>query len=796
MLTYGFYNSKDHDRVYDAIQVGSIFDGIIEDGVYSNIGEFFAVVPNSDGGMKVTVKTGRAWFNHTWTLNDAWLPLTIEDSDVLMPRIDAVVLEVDTRVEKRENSIKVVTGTPSVNGLKPNLLNEGGVYQHPLAYVTVPSGATGIVAENIEIVVGKEGCPFVRAPLETVSIDDIWQQWDDQFNTWFDNLKAAMTDNVVTNLQYQIDQKVNISDKATEEDIKNSASNKWVSAALLKNNTNQIGGIVESTKDLAAEEPNKYLPLRGQTLKDEDIPEILMQKIQNRVLPFEPYINMEFDNNVFEIYCLSETMTIGDYDYLSLSKTKVTKINRNTRAIIKTVTVNSYIAIGVFESYIYCVRSGSVTVLDENLATVRTTSISNFSIDNDNTVVMNQLPTGRLLLMKFPIGSYSDTGVNVVSVYSDNYFSTYAAAGFTPSAKTDDRFEPNSIRKSIPYNKIGSYVFLSSSGRLFILPGYCANLTNSRGTIFYSDDYGTSFTVLKLRNVITNQSIYGSNSSNVTCGLFSGIDNRLVFIASGTSGSVDNLLTVWEMDCTTLTATMKKKHMKYAFISNSSLSNYCGTKNEIIALGYMSGSATDSTARYVVRYYPLNNDEAADRIDRSYNYICPITIDLNTYEINTIAGLPPDMKIRMSLLITTTSPATFSYLDFIDFAVFGDYLCLYYGTNNEGATNTHTIGPVHKATDSGDKYLSIGAYGVSFLLIYNIKDRVIGEPGVYDFLSVYDIGLWYLSNNAYYRGYLNNMMMPVENGVVLAVPSYGTSLYINTGSKINLTEENSYLKID
>lgn len=207
MLTYGFYNSMNHDRVYDALQISSIFDGIIEDGVYSNIGEFFATVPGT--GMGVIVKTGRAWFDHTWTVNDSHIPLEIDDADFLQTRIDTVILEVDSRVEKRENSIKVVKGIPSVNPVKPNLLHDGGIFQHPLAYITVTPGLTEITGENIQIAVGTTDCPFVRAPLETVSIEDLWQQWDTEFTTWFNDLKATMTDNVVGNLQYQIDQNKN-----------------------------------------------------------------------------------------------------------------------------------------------------------------------------------------------------------------------------------------------------------------------------------------------------------------------------------------------------------------------------------------------------------------------------------------------------------------------------------------------------------------------------------------------------------------------------------------------------------
>ena len=42
-LTYGFYNSQNGDRMYDATDISSIFDGIIKDGVFMSIGDAFIV---------------------------------------------------------------------------------------------------------------------------------------------------------------------------------------------------------------------------------------------------------------------------------------------------------------------------------------------------------------------------------------------------------------------------------------------------------------------------------------------------------------------------------------------------------------------------------------------------------------------------------------------------------------------------------------------------------------------------------------------------------------------------------
>ena len=42
-VSSGFFDSVNHDRLYNADQVSSMFDGLILDGVYENMGEAFAI---------------------------------------------------------------------------------------------------------------------------------------------------------------------------------------------------------------------------------------------------------------------------------------------------------------------------------------------------------------------------------------------------------------------------------------------------------------------------------------------------------------------------------------------------------------------------------------------------------------------------------------------------------------------------------------------------------------------------------------------------------------------------------
>mgnify|MGYP007126581485 CR=1 FL=1 len=188
-LSSGFFNSVNHDRLYNADEMSRLFDGLIRDGVFASIGTCFVVTQNA--GMVVNVGVGRAWFDHTWTFNDAILPITIDQSEMLVPRIDAVVIEVNHDESVRLNSIKVVKGTPGSNPVKPTLTKDKLVTQYPLCYVTVGAAVEEIRQADIENTVGTTECPFVSGILEVISIEQLIPQWKDILNKFVeDNTKA------------------------------------------------------------------------------------------------------------------------------------------------------------------------------------------------------------------------------------------------------------------------------------------------------------------------------------------------------------------------------------------------------------------------------------------------------------------------------------------------------------------------------------------------------------------------------------------------------------------------------
>lgn len=191
-VSSGFFNSLNGDRKYNAAQISAIFDGLIIDGVFASIGTAFAV--KAAGGLTVNVGIGKAWFDHTWTVNDSILPMTAPEAEVLLDRIDAVVLEVNGTESVRENTIKFIKGNPSSAPSRPTLTNEGNVHQYPLCYIYRKYGTAVINQADITPMVGTESTPFVTGILQTISLDELLGKWQDELDRFTDARSKEVDD--------------------------------------------------------------------------------------------------------------------------------------------------------------------------------------------------------------------------------------------------------------------------------------------------------------------------------------------------------------------------------------------------------------------------------------------------------------------------------------------------------------------------------------------------------------------------------------------------------------------------
>ena len=168
-LTSGFYNSVNGDRKYNAEQLSSIFDGLINDGILYNVGNRFNITALS--GNNIQIGSGRAWFNHTWIYNDSNYTISLEDSSPLLNRIDAVVLEINRNSDIRSSRIMIIKGEESSSPSNPTLIKDEYQNQYPLAYIYRKANSSSIAQEDITIKVGTEECPYVTGILPVEDID-------------------------------------------------------------------------------------------------------------------------------------------------------------------------------------------------------------------------------------------------------------------------------------------------------------------------------------------------------------------------------------------------------------------------------------------------------------------------------------------------------------------------------------------------------------------------------------------------------------------------------------------------
>lgn len=198
-LTCGFFNAVlvdgKPDRLYNTSELSSLVDGIIRDGIFMSIGEQLRVTAGDAG--KVYVGEGKAWFNHTWTTNDAPLEISCESADASRDRIDAIVLEVNSSDAVRSNSIKYIKGEPNSKPVKPQLEDSTYVHQYALCYINRPANSGNTITQaNIENMVGTGATPFVSGILETIDIDELLGQWRAQLDEFVADETAELDANL------------------------------------------------------------------------------------------------------------------------------------------------------------------------------------------------------------------------------------------------------------------------------------------------------------------------------------------------------------------------------------------------------------------------------------------------------------------------------------------------------------------------------------------------------------------------------------------------------------------------
>lgn len=306
-LTYGFFDAElvqgQYDRVYNAAEFAQYFSLLIKNGVFPDPSTNLQVKASSPtANMNVNIEAGYGWINGYWAKNDSPYTLTIQPAHGSLNRIDAVVLRWVSSTRSME--FDVLTGTPNASPQIPNLTRTVEIYELMLASITVANGATSIAQASItDKRPDSSVCGWVTSLIENIDTTDLFAQFEDAFETWFDNIKGQLEGDVVTNLQRQIDERVKIEDKATEEEaIAGTNDTKWMTPkktdVAIKQKANKIGDIVTASYDKEIGSNGSFVKCDGRILLDSAYPEF--GTITNKIYgnPINVY-DLYGDKNVY-----------------------------------------------------------------------------------------------------------------------------------------------------------------------------------------------------------------------------------------------------------------------------------------------------------------------------------------------------------------------------------------------------------------------------------------------------------------------------------------------------------------
>lgn len=255
-LTSGFFDSMDGSlRLYTAEQFSSIFDGLISDGVYENVGSHFNVtkVSTSDSTIKVRVNSGRGWFNHVWVYCDG-SDITLDAANATVSRKDTVLLKVD----KGQRTCSFVTykgpedgsNNPTIPADVPN----SGVYYYPIAYVTIPANATSSNGCSVSQAVGTTKTPWIKAVVQpSMNFEDYAQVYDDQLTAALQGLQSDISDWKDDIVDY-----LNVEEKDVEVGARLSAMDSRIGKEITDRTTDVNNARSKASSDLEDHRLNEY----------------------------------------------------------------------------------------------------------------------------------------------------------------------------------------------------------------------------------------------------------------------------------------------------------------------------------------------------------------------------------------------------------------------------------------------------------------------------------------------------------------------------------------------------------
>ena len=187
-VTYGFFNSLNSDRVYNADQMSEYFKGLITNGVYESVDEAMQVLATT--GMTVRVGRGRAIIDCKWINLDTVEDITLASSHVTLNRYTAICVHLD--IANRLMEIVAINGANASDPVRPTPTDTATDKYLVLAYVYVGAGVTTITQANItDTRANTNICGWVTGLIEQVDTSTLFLQWQTAYEDYYSRMQAG-----------------------------------------------------------------------------------------------------------------------------------------------------------------------------------------------------------------------------------------------------------------------------------------------------------------------------------------------------------------------------------------------------------------------------------------------------------------------------------------------------------------------------------------------------------------------------------------------------------------------------
>lgn len=185
-VRYGYFNSVDGDRKYNAEDMTMYFKGLVSDGIYQTIGNMFAVTATS--GLTVSIGTGRALVNMHWIEYDTPFTITFDAASVSSDTYQLIVLRCNLADNVR--SVGVFTKTSSDGTI--SLTNNDTVTELCIARVRIRANASSISQSDIRDYRGSSYCPWITGLIKQVDVSQLNAQFYKYYEEQTAELEAYM----------------------------------------------------------------------------------------------------------------------------------------------------------------------------------------------------------------------------------------------------------------------------------------------------------------------------------------------------------------------------------------------------------------------------------------------------------------------------------------------------------------------------------------------------------------------------------------------------------------------------